>query len=132
MISKLYKLKKLQTDQKILEKAQITNKINDLENELFLTRNKLNSAGVTKFGAISDFTILAIHKNSLKVEIIKLENQISRFKEAENIIIEQVIGLQKESEQFSYILEEEKKESIKKFLLEEEEASTEYVQSKYI
>ena len=43
-----------------------------------------------------------------------------------------MIELQKETEQFSYILEEERKEAIKKILLAEEEASTEYMQSKYI
>jgi DNA primase len=36
------------------------------------------------------------------------------------------------AEQFAYILEEEKKELIKKILLAEEEASSEYMQSKYI
>ena len=40
--------------------------------------------------------------------------------------------MQKETEQFAYILEEERKEAIKKILLAEEEASTEYMQSKYI
>ena len=47
-------------------------------------------------------------------------------------ISKDIIELQKEAEQFSYILEEEKKELMKKILLAEEEASTEYIQSKYI
>ena len=47
-------------------------------------------------------------------------------------VIKEIIELQKETEQFAYILEEERKEAIKKILLAEEEASTEYMQSKYI
>ena len=47
-------------------------------------------------------------------------------------ISKDIIELQKEAEQFLYILEEEKKELIKKILLAEEEASSEYMQSKYI
>lgn len=132
MIDKLYKLKKLQTDQRILEKAQVTNRIHKIEDEILLTQSKLNSAGVTKFGAISDFTILAMHKNSLKARIGELHMQVEKFRQLEDRLIEQVIQLQKESEQFGYILEEERKEKIKKLLLAEEEASTEYMQSKYI
>ena len=47
-------------------------------------------------------------------------------------LLKDIIELQKEAEQFSYILEEEKKELMKKILSAEEEASTEYIQSKYI
>ena len=57
-------------------------------------------------------------KNSLLSQIANLVNEI--------------VELQKESEQFKYILDEEKKEKFKKILAAEEEAASEYVQSKYI
>ena len=47
-------------------------------------------------------------------------------------IIKEIIELQKETEQFGYLLEEEKKEAMQKILTEEREASDEYIQSKYV
>jgi hypothetical protein len=47
-------------------------------------------------------------------------------------LVNEIVELQKESEQFKYILDEEKKEKFKKILAAEEEAASEYVQSKYI
>jgi hypothetical protein len=51
--------------------------------------------------------------------------------EVENLL-QDIIELQKEAEQFSYILEEEKKEAIQKVLALENEEANEYIQSKYI
>lgn len=42
------------------------------------------------------------------------------------------MNFKRESEQFSYILEEEKKEAIQKVLALENEEANEYIQSKYI
>ena len=132
MIEKLYKLKKNQTDQKLMQKAQIMSKIEQLDIEIVLTQNRIDTASVEKHGAISDFMILTIHKNTMKMHIQKLNNEKNTlYSQAENLT-KDIIELQKEAEQFSYILEEEKKELMKKILLAEEEASTEYIQSKYI
>ena len=132
MIEKLYKLKKNQTDQKLMQKAQIMSKIEQLDIEIVLTQNRIDTASVEKHGAISDFMILTIHKNTMKMHIQKLNKEKNILNmEIENLL-KDIIELQKEAEQFSYILEEEKKELMKRILQAEEEASTEYIQSKYI
>ncbi len=132
MIKKLYKLKKNQTDQKLMQKAQLISKIQQLDIEIVLTQNRIDTASVQKYGAISDFMILTIHKNTMKMHIQKLNNEKNTlYSQAENLT-KDIIELQKEAEQFSYILEEERKELMKRILAAEEEASTEYIQSKYI
>lgn len=132
MIDKLYNLKKSQTDQVLMQKAQIQSKIDSLLAEINLTQNQINISTVNPHGAISDFTILAMHRNTMKAHISKLDSEKNRFETFRDNLQEKVIELQKETEQFAYILEEEKKEQIKRLLLAEEEASSEYMQSKYI
>ncbi|MBP7784199.1 MAG: hypothetical protein KA040_03790 [Aliarcobacter sp.] len=132
MIEKLYNLKKNQTDQKLMQKAQLESKIEKLNIEITLTQNSIATASVEKFGAISDFTILTMHKNTMKMHIQKLNNEKNNINLQVEAIIQEIIELQKETEQFGYILDEERKEKMKKILLEEEEASNEYIQSKYI
>ena len=132
MIKKLYKLKKNQTDQKLMQKAQLMSKIEKIDIEIALTKNRIDTASVEKHGAISDFMILTIHKNTMRSHILKLNNEKKGLNLEIEKVIKEIIELQKETEQFAYILEEERKEAIKKILLAEEEASTEYMQSKYI
>lgn len=131
MINKLYKLKKIQADQKIIQKNQITHQIELVDSEMLMISNKINTAGVTKYGAISDFAILTMHKNSMKLHLQKLSNKKNLLVIQEDKFIKEILELQKESEQFSYILNEERKELIKKILLAEDEAAAEYMQSKY-
>ena len=132
MIEKLYNLKKNQTDQKLMQKAQLESKIEKLNIEITLTQNNIATVSVERFGAISDFTILTMHKNTMKMHIQKLNNEKNNINLQVEAIIQEIIELQKETEQFGYILDEERKEKMKKILLEEEEASNEYIQSKYI
>ena len=132
MIEKLYKLKKNQTDQKLIQKAQFESSIDKINVEIALTQNKIDTASVEKYGAISDFMILTMHKNTMKMHMQKLNIEKNNINLQVEMIIKEIIELQKEVEQFGYILEEERKEVIKKILLAEEEASSEYIQSKYI
>jgi hypothetical protein len=132
LIEKLYKLKKNQTDQKLMQKAQFLSKIEQINIEILLTQNKIDTASVEKYGAISDFMILTIHKDTMKMHIQKLNKEKELLNLEVEALLKDIIELQKEAEQFSYILEEEKKEAIRKVLLAEEEASSEYIQSKYI
>ena len=132
LIEKLYNLKKNQTDQKLMQKAQLESKIEKLNIEISLTQNKIYTASVEKHGAISDFMILTMHKNTMKMHIQELNSEKNGINLQIEAIIKEIIELQKESEQFGYILEEERKERMKRILLEEEEASNEYIQSKYI
>ena len=132
LIDKLYNLKKNQTDQKLMQKALIESKIDQIDVEIIFTKNKIDTSTVEKFGAISDFMILTIHKNTMKAHIEKLKKEKETLLNSLNNLINEIVELQKESEQFKYILEEERKENLRKILLAEEEASNEYVQSKYI
>ncbi|QKF65918.1 hypothetical protein AVENP_0344 [Arcobacter venerupis] len=107
-------------------------RIEQIDIEILLTQNRIDTASVEKHGAISDFMILTIHKNTMKMHIQKLNKEKVLLNMDVELLLKDIIELQKEAEQFSYILEEEKKEAIKKILLAEEEASSEYIQSKYI
>jgi hypothetical protein len=132
LIEKLYKLKKNQTDQKLMQKAQLLSRIEQIDIEILLTQNRIDTASVEKHGAISDFMILTIHKNTMKMHIQKLNKEKELLNMEVDLLLKDIIELQKEAEQFLYILQEEKKEAIKRILLAEEEASSEYIQSKYI
>lgn len=132
MIQKLYNLKKNQTDQKLMQKVQLESKIEQINLEIAFTQNKIDTATVEKHGAISDFMILTIHKNTMKMHIQKLRKEEEILNKQVQSLIKEIIELQKEAEQFKYILDEEKKEAFKKILLAEEEAANEYMQSKYI
>ena len=132
MIQKLYNLKKNQTDQKLMQKVQLESKIEQINLEIAFTQNKIDTATVEKHGAISDFMILTIHKNTMKMHIQKLRKEEEILNKQVQALIKEIIELQKEAEQFKYILDEEKKEKFKKILAAEEEAASEYVQSKYI
>jgi hypothetical protein len=132
LIQKLYNLKKNQTDQKLMQKVQLESKIEQINLEIAFTQNKIDTATVEKHGAISDFMILTIHKNTMKMHIQKLRKEEEILNKQVQALIKEIIELQKEAEQFKYILDEEKKEAFKKILLAEEEAANEYMQSKYI
>jgi hypothetical protein len=132
LIEKLHNLKKNQTDLKLMEKSQLESRIEKIDIEIALTKNQIDTASVQKHGAISDFMILTIHKETMRSHITKLSNEKKGLKLQIEKVIKEIIELQKETEQFAYILDEERKEAIKKILLAEEEASTEYMQSKYI
>ena len=132
MIEKLYNLKKTQTDQKMMQKGQIMTKISHLDNEIMFTENKINTTSVQKYGAISDFAVLAIHRNTMKLHILKLENQKLILTNNLETIVKEIIELQKQTEQYKYMLDEQKQEELRRVILMEEEAASEYIQSKYI
>lgn len=132
MIDKLYNLKKTQTDQKMMFKAEIMNSIDIYNNQIEELKRNINTASVDRFGAISDFKVLEIHKNTLRMNVKKLESQRSVLLVKLKKLDIEIVELQKQKEQYAYILDEQKKEGFKKILKEEEEASSEFVQSKYI
>ena len=115
-----------------MEKAQIMSKIEKIDIEITLTQNRIDTSSVEKHGAISDFMILTIHKETMKLHIKKLIHEKNILNMHVENLVKEIVQLQKEAEQFSYILEEEKKEKMKKILLAEEEEASEYIQSKYI
>lgn len=98
-----------------MQKAQIELKIEKINVEISLTQNKIDTATVEKFGAISDFMILTIHKNTMKLHISKLQKEKEILNLQIEELVKEIVELQKESEQFKYILEEEKKKHLKKY-----------------
>lgn len=132
MIEKLYKLKKNQTDQKLIEKSTLEREVDNIDKEIETTKHEIDTATVDKFGAISDFMILAMHKDTMRLHIQKLLARKNRLIPKIANLVNEIVELQKESEQFKYILDEEKKENFRKLLASEAAASEEYVQSKYI
>ena len=131
MIQKLYKLKQSQLDQKLMLKQQLEAKKFDIDKNINDIDNSLSTMGVQKFGAIGDFKILAIHKNSMKYKksILQqdkkmMENEINRYN---NIIIEH----QKEVEKYNYLVKEQIKLKLKEQRKQEEMIASEYVLSKY-
>jgi hypothetical protein len=132
MIKKLYNLKKLQTDQKVSQKLQILNNVKSIDEEIDSLKDSLLHTSVNRYGPISDFAVLEIHKATMKEKIYKLELEKSKLLKLIAMLDKEIVELQKESEQFKYILTQEKKEKIKKFLKEEDNKADEYVQSKMI
>lgn len=132
MIDKLYNLKKNQTEQKLIEKANLEQEIFKIEEDIESTTHRINTATVDKFGSISDFMILAMHKDSLRFHIEKqILKKNSLQSKVDNLFIE-IVELQKESEQYKYILEEEKSKKQKALLDLQNLESEEFIQSKYI
>lgn len=132
MIDKLFNLKKSEIDQKLVFKAEVVESIAQYENEIKNLEHSIVTTSVDRFGAISDFTVLEIHKKSLKFEITKLNARRGILIKKLEKINDEIVVLQKESEQYAYILKEQKKEKYKKQLALEEEAASEFVQSSYI
>ncbi|WP_121627206.1 hypothetical protein [Poseidonibacter antarcticus] len=132
MIEQLYNLKKTQTDQKLVQKGLLLSKIERLEAEILITKTQIDTTSVQRYGAISDFAILEMHKNTMRLHIQQSESKRNILNEELESLIKDIIQLQKETEQFGYILEEQKQEAIRKMLLAEEEEANEYIQSKYI
>ncbi|WP_375724835.1 hypothetical protein LXN10_05220 [Arcobacter sp. KX21116] len=132
MIKKLFNLKKSQTDQKLMFKAELLNSISLFEEQINDLKRNINTASVDRYGAISDFMVLEIHKDSLRREAKKLESQKNFLLSKLTKVNLEIVQLQKESEQYDYLLKEEKKELYKKLLLAEEEQASEFIQSKYI
>lgn len=115
-----------------MQKSLLESKIEKIDLEISFTQNKIDTATVQKHGAISDFMILTMHKNTMKMYIQNLKNEKINLTKQVDSLVKEIVELQKEAEQFKYILNEEKKEALKKILKAEEEASDEYMQSKYI
>ncbi|RLA83896.1 MAG: hypothetical protein DRG78_03040 [Epsilonproteobacteria bacterium] len=132
MIQKLFKLKQQQINQQVLLKQQSQSKIDDIDEKLISTHSSLNSATVDIMGAISDFRVLQIHKETMKEHIVKLSQDKAKLKKQIEYYNNIIIGLSKESEQFNYILQEEKKAKAKEIMKQEEIVSSEFMQSKFI
>lgn len=75
MIKKLYNLKKTQTEQKLIEKSSLEQEVYTIDEKMGELNHRINTATVEKLGSISDFMVLAMHKDSLRFEIKNLLNK---------------------------------------------------------
>ncbi|MEA3314510.1 MAG: hypothetical protein U9Q30_01475 [Campylobacterota bacterium] len=132
MIDKLYKLKQQQINQQVLLKQQALSKIDDIDKELIKTQHELNTRGLDVMGAISDFVLLQIHKETMKEHIQKLSQNKIELKSKIDGYNTIIVTLNKESEQFSYMLEDIRKEKLKEIEKQEEIVASEYMQAKYM
>lgn len=132
MIDKLYKLKQQQINQQVLLKQQSLSKMNEIEIELQDTNHSFHTATLDVMGAISDFRVLQIHKDTMKEHMIKLNQKKMKLKQQVEYYDSIILSLNKESEQFNYILQENKKIALKKSQKLEELVAAEYMQAKYI
>lgn len=131
MIDKLYKLKEQQINQQVLQRQQIVSKVEDLDKELSQTIRALKTATVNVMGAISDFRVLEIHKATLKDKIVQMGKlKLGLLQQIEQYD-QRIILLNRESEQFNYILQEQKKEKLKYVNKQEELTASEYMQVKF-
>ncbi len=132
MIDQLYKLKQQQINQQVLLKQQALSRIKDIDDELIATNTNLHTATIDIMGAISDFRVLQIHKMTMKDHMVKLAQKKEQLKKQIDQYDLLIVSFNKESEQFDYIIQENKKEKLKEILKAEEIVSSEYMQSKYI
>ena len=132
MISKIYKLKQQQINQQVLLKQQSLSKIDDINKELQETNHSFHHATLDVMGAISDFRVLQIHKDTMKDHMIKLSQKKATLVKQVEYFDNIIIGLNKESEQFNYILPEYKKVELKNVQKYEEQVAAEYMQAKFI
>ncbi|TLS72477.1 hypothetical protein FE246_03555 [Aliarcobacter thereius] len=132
MINKLYNLKKSQTEQKLIEKATLEQEIYEIDEKIYSLTKEINTSTVQQLGSISDFMILAMHKDGLRFEVNKLLKRKDDLLKQVEVLFLEIIDLQKESEQYKYILEEEREELRKAKLHDEMILNEEFIQSKYI
>jgi hypothetical protein len=132
MILKLYNLSKLQLNQNIIKQNIIKSKINEIDKKIDDLETQLSRVSVEKYGAIGDFKLLALHKNTLRYEksiLCSHKNILNKDLIKYDKII---IKYQKDIEKYRYLLSEEEKQKTKKIQIYEESIANEYVQSKYI
>lgn len=132
MIQKLFDLKELQIEQHLLLRQQFVSKQSDLKENIALLQVEINTRSVELLGAIRDFQMLEMHKQSLKELIRQMNKEVQMCEEQIQIQNQMIATLMHEKEQFKYILDTQKNEKIKKTLKDFEEQSSELIQYRYI
>jgi nicotinamide mononucleotide adenylyltransferase len=132
VIKKLLNLKKMQLDQQLLQKQQLSSKVFNLDQEINEIDKSLSQAGVKMFGSIGDFKVLAIHKNAMKYEKTKLFDAKNTLINQISQIDKKIVLFQKEVEQYNYLLKEELRKKLKEEVKQEQMVADEYMQAKWM
>jgi len=131
VIYKLHNLKKMQLDQELVAKQALVAQGFDCDNKIQELQQELNTTGVKAFGSIGDFKVLAIHKDSIKFEQNQIKNQKRLIEQKIQIHNQKIVELNKELEQYKYLIEVDKKEKRKQEEKNEELAASEFVQARW-
>jgi len=132
MIKKLYELKKKELDRLLLQKSRLLSQLTDIDDEIEKIIYELNHTSVEKFGAINDFVMLSIHKNYLKEELKKLNYRKNNLEKNIEELNKDIVLLNKESEQYDYIIKQILKEKIKLQERKDRLITEDFVQAKYV
>ncbi|MEA1914584.1 MAG: hypothetical protein U9N30_04625 [Campylobacterota bacterium] len=131
MIDKLHHLKQVQIEQELFQKQELLQKIDLLDKQISSDRKELFGVQVEAVGSIVDFEILAMHKKTMKHHIVELGRQKLLLAQKVDQHNRAIVQLQKESEQYEYLLNEQKKEIYKEELKLEALIAEEITQSKW-
>jgi len=131
MINKLYKLKQSQLDQQYMLKQKLISQIANIDEKFNEIQKSINEITVDRFGAISDFTILAIHKETMKYEQQKLNMKKFQLQQEIQKYDKIIVHYQKEVEKYGYLLQQEKKAKLQAELKYEEAVRDDFVQAQY-
>lgn len=132
MIKKLYNLKNMQLNQKLTQKQELGSQMLEINTQLDEIQISLSQTGVKMFGSISDFKILAIHKNTLKNNREKLIIKKNILQKKINQLDNELIENNKEIEQYKYLLQMEKVKKMKQDLKNEELVASDFVQARWM
>lgn len=131
MIQKLYDLKQRELDQQSAQKQKLITQMMEYEAEIETLQLNLSQSSVKMFGSISDFKILAIHKNTMRDKKEKLQKKkvvVESQIEAIDLVI---VEIAKEVEKYNYLLKEEKRKAIKAMEKVEERVANEFIQARW-
>ena len=132
MIQKLCKLKQQQIDQQLLLKQQVLSKIDDIDKELVESNYQFENARIQPYGRVSDVVSLQLYKEDIKNYMVKLHKTKIELKKTLEYFDKTIMALNKEYEQFNYLLEEQKREKLKQIQKDEDLVASEYMQVKFI
>jgi hypothetical protein len=132
MIQKLCKLKQQQIDQQLSLKQQVISKIDDIDKELVESNYQFENARIQLHGRLSDVVSLQLYKENIKDYMIELHKTKIELKKTLEYFDKTIMILNKEYEQFNYLLKEQKIKKLKQIQKDEDLVASEYMQVKFI
>jgi len=132
MVEKLCKLKQQQIDQQLLLKQQVLSRIDDIDKELVESNYQFENARIQPYGRVSDVVSLQLYKENIKDYMVELHKTKIELKKTLEYFDKTIMALNKEYEQFNYLLEEQKREKLKQIQKDEDLVASEYMQVKFI
>jgi len=131
MIKKLYNFKKKELDAILAQKNRLLSQLAEVNKEIEQINYELNHISVDKYGAINDFVMLSIHKNYLKEELKKLHYRKNNLKSNILALDKDIVELNKESEQYDYILKQMYKQKLKEIEKKDRLIAEDFIQAKF-